>query len=541
MLELPVLLTPAEMRESDEAATRDLGVPSLLLMENAGRGVAEVVARELRAGYAAGGVAVICGPGANGGDGFVVARHLARRGLPVRVFLVAARDKVRGDAAVMLAALERMGGVAVEDAARWEDEGRWRTALGGVATIVDAIFGTGIRGAVTGVPATAIAAMNAAGGRKIALDVPSGLDADTGRAPGPVFRADVTATMAAPKVGLMADPTAPVGRLVVIDLGVPVAPVVARSAQGRWLLESAVAAALPRRASSAHKGSSGHLVAVAGSPGKSGAALLVGEAALRAGAGLVTLASTAAGQVALDAKVTELMTARYPGDEDADPSAAAEIHSLAGRAGALVIGPGIPTGPGMAAVVRELAARLSHPALFDADALNALGPGAPEALAKAPAGRVLTPHPGEMSRLVGTSIAEIEGDRLGHARRLAAACRAVVVLKGARTVIAAPDGLFAVSPIDCPALATAGSGDVLSGVIGALLARGLEPFDAAAVGVFVHGAAGLELQARLGDGVVAGDLPRAVARVIARLTGAARRRGATSTGGSEGPPRGRRP
>ena len=163
MLELPVLLTPAEMRASDEAATCDLGVPSLLLMENAGRGVAEVVVRELRAGERLGGVAVVCGPGANGGDGFVVARHLARRGFAVRVLLVAPRDKVRGDAAVMLTALERMGGIVVEDAARWEDEGRWRAALGGVAAVVDAIFGTGFRGAATGVAATAITAMNSAG------------------------------------------------------------------------------------------------------------------------------------------------------------------------------------------------------------------------------------------------------------------------------------------------------------------------------------------------------------------------------------------
>jgi hydroxyethylthiazole kinase-like uncharacterized protein yjeF len=171
--------------------------------------------------------------------------------------------------------------------------------------------------------------------------------------------------------------------------------------------------------------------------------------------------------------------------------------------------------------VRSLAARLPRPAVFDADALNALGTGAAEALAAAPAARVLTPHPGEMGRLIGASIADVQADRLGHARRLAAASRAVVVLKGARTVVASPDGVAALSPIDCPALATAGSGDVLGGVIGALLGRGLDAFTAAAVGVFLHGTAGLELEARLGDGVVAGDLPGAVAAVMARLTGAA--------------------
>jgi NAD(P)H-hydrate epimerase len=250
------------------------------------------------------------------------------------------------------------------------------------------------------------------------------------------------------------------------------------------------------------------------------------------------LASTAAGQAALDAKVVELMTARYPGGEDAAPEAAAELRRLAGRAQAFVIGPGIPTGPGMRAVVRTLAAALPLPGVLDADALNALGTSAASVLAGASAPRVLTPHPGEMSRLTGADVPEIEADRVGHARALAAAARAIVVLKGARTVIAAPDGGVAISPVACPALATAGSGDVLSGVVGALLARGLAAATAAEVGVFVHGRAGEELAAALGDGVTAGDLPAAVASVMARLGGArppapaapAARRGAPRAG-----------
>jgi NAD(P)H-hydrate epimerase len=262
---------------------------------------------------------------------------------------------------------------------------------------------------------------------------------------------------------------------------------------------------------------------VAGSTGKTGAALLVGQAALRAGAGLVTIASTAAGQAALDAKVTELMTARYDsGGDDASPAAAAELRHLAERGSALAIGPGIPTGPGMHALVRELGAVLSIPVVLDADALNALGSDAPAVLASAPAPRVLTPHPGEMGRLLGISTADVQADRLGHARRLAVATRAIVVLKGARTIIAAPDGSASVSPVACPALATAGSGDVLSGVVGALLARGLGPRAAAEVGVYVHGIAGEELAARLGDGVTAGDLPLAIAGVMARLGGGGR-------------------
>jgi hydroxyethylthiazole kinase-like uncharacterized protein yjeF len=509
----PVVLTAAEMRAADVAAVRDLGVPSLLLMENAGRGVADVVRREL--GGARGEVVVVCGGGANGGDGLVCARHLAGAGVRTRVLLTSAR-KFEGDAAVMLTALGRLGDVSIDDASGWQDEARWRERLAGASLIVDALVGTGGRGVVAGVPAVAIAAMNAMTARKVAVDLPSGLDADTGRAAGIVFQADVTVTMGAHKLGLVVDAAAPVGRVEIAELGAPIA-----AGRGRcWLLnEPGIAALVPRREATDHKGSSGHLVIVAGSPGKTGAAALVGRAALRTGAGLATIASTQAGQAALDAKVLELMTARFSDVEDPDPAAAvAALLALGQRAQAFAIGPGIPTGVGMQAVVRELAARLPLPMVLDADALNALATDAPAALKAAPGGRVLTPHPGEMGRLLGIKTADVQSDRIGHARHLAGAARAVVVLKGARTIIAAPDGDAFMSPFACPALATAGSGDVLSGVIGALLARGLDPLAAAQVGVYVHGAAGVAAAARTGDGTLAGDLPRAVAKTMRRLT-----------------------
>ena len=514
--EFPLVLTAVEMRAADAAATRDLGLPSLLLMENAGRGIAEIVRRE--AGAQPPGrtplVAVVCGGGSNGGDGFVVARHLSRAGLPVRVLLTVPRGKIRGDAALALGAVERMF-LAVEDGSGWTEPTPWRARLGEATVIVDAIFGTGFHGPVTDVPAVALQAMNEARAARIAIDVPSGLDADTGRAEGIVFRADLTATVGAWKIGLLVDASAPVGRVEVVDLGVPVAAVDARC---RLLDDRGIVARLPHRSASAHKGSSGELLVVAGSAGKTGAALLVGQGALRAGAGLVTIATTAAGQIALDAKVIELMTARYTEGDDADPATAvAALTALAKRAHALAIGPGIPTGARMRALVRQLAARLSLPMVLDADALNALGTEAAGLLATAPSVRILTPHPGEMGRLLGIGTSDVQADRLGHARRLAADAHAVVVLKGARTVIAAPDGFAYVSPIACGSLATAGSGDVLCGVIGALLARQLDPLTAAQVGVYIHGLAGQELAIQLGDGLVAGDLPRGIATVMARL------------------------
>ncbi len=524
-MDFPLVLTAAEMRAADAAVARTLGVPTLRLMETAGRGVAAIVRRELGG---AGRVTIVCGGGSNGGDGFVAARQLALAGLSVRVLLVAAKTKLQGDAAAAWAALEQLGSVAVEDGSDWSDEATWGARLAGrdangaalVDAVVDAIFGTGFRGPVRDVAAAAIAAMNATHARKIAVDIPSGLDADSGRASGVVFRAHVTATMGARKLGLCVDASAPVGRIEIVDLGVPVDAALAPASRCRLLDASGIAARVPRRGADAHKGSSGHLLVVAGSDGKTGAAFLVGTAALRAGAGLVTVASTAAGQIALDAKAIELMTARYTDGDDAIPVAAAgALRALAARAQAVALGPGIPTGAGMRAVVHELAAELPLPMVLDADALNALGTEAPRILAGAPAPRVLTPHPGEMGRLLGLSIAEVQADRLAHARGLAASTRAIVVLKGARTIVAAPDGQAFINPTACSALATAGSGDVLCGVIGALLARRVDPLRAAEVGVFVHGAAGEELAPRLGDGVVAGDLPLAIAGVMARLAG----------------------
>lgn len=508
------VLTAAEMRAADAAAARDLAVPTLLLMENAGRGLAEIARRER--GGAPGPIAIVCGPGSNGGDGLVAARHLTVARIPVRVLLVAPRAQARGDAAVALTAAERLQ-IPVEDGSGWTEAATWRARLDGAVVVVDALFGTGFRGPVRGAAATALEAMNQVQARKLAVDIPTGLDADTGRPDGPVFRADVTATMGAWKIGLAVDAAGPAGQVEVVDLGVPVAR--SEGVARAFLLDGAgVAARLPRRTADAHKGSSGHLLVVAGSAGKTGAALLVGRAALRGGAGLVTVASTTAGQTALDAKTLEVMTAGYSAtDEPAATQAIPAIERLAARMQAVAMGPGIPTGGQMQAVVRDLAARLPIPMVIDADGLNALGTDAAAVLANAPAPRVLTPHPGEMGRLVGKSIADVQADRIGEARALASSARAVVVLKGARTVIAAPDGRVFINPIACAALATAGSGDVLCGLLGALLARRMDPLTAAQVAVYVHGRAGQDLASRFGDGTLAGDLPDAIAAVMTRL------------------------
>ncbi len=518
---MAMALTAAQMRAVDRAAIEGLGLPGLVLMENAGRGTVAAI-RQARPDLLAGKIAVVCGAGQNGGDGFVIARHLAGGGADVRVHLVAPRARVSGDARVFLTVAERLG-IAIEDHAGDEDPASWCRRLAGTELIVDAIFGTGLRSEVQGAPAAAIAAMNGARAYRVAVDVPSGLDADSGRVRGVAVKADLSATMGALKLGLVLDAEAAVGRLAVVDLGVSVEGLAAAAqAEGplcRYLEEAEVAALAPRPGSAGHKGTRGHALIVAGSAGKTGAAALAARAALRAGAGMATIASTREGQTALDAKVLEVMTACYTGGPDADDQSFGQILELGRRMQAVALGPGIPTGPGTQALVRRMAAELPLPLVIDADGLNHLASEAPAWLARAPAARVLTPHPGEMARLLGTSTEAVQSDRLGVARRLAAATGAVVVLKGARSVIALADGRAWLNPAADPSLGTAGSGDVLTGVIAALLAQRLPAAEAALLGVFVHGESAAEARAALGlRHLVAGDLPEAVARVLARLS-----------------------
>ncbi len=367
-----------------------------------------------------------------------------------------------------------LGGSRIEvEGAAFHAATDWAEPLAGGDAIVDALFGTGLRSKVagvpaadvTGVPAAAIAAMNAAPGRKIAVDIPSGVDADTGRICGVAFHAGVTATMGAPWPP-SADADAPAGRVEVVSLGVPIRPPPALGPYCHAVDVAETLAGVPRRGPSGHKGTAGHLLIVAGSAGKTGAAWLSARAAMRAGVGLCTVASTAAGQAALDAKAIEIMTARYADGDDADASSAARLSALASAMRALAIGPGIPTGPGMRALDEETVAKLALPLVVDADALNLLAPHAARALTAAPAPRVLTPHPGEMARLLGITTAEVQRTRVAAARKLAADTRAIVVLKGARTLIARPDGTVFINPTANPALGTAGAGDVLTGVVG---------------------------------------------------------------------------
>jgi NAD(P)H-hydrate epimerase len=511
------VVTAAEMRALDRATIEEIGLPGMVLMETAGRAVAEAVAREAPTGS----IAVLCGPGNNGGDGYVAARVLMEAGRDVVALLAAPRDAIQGDAAAHLAALERAGGVVLPCATGAELE-RHVAVLDAAAAIVDAVFGVGAAREVTGHYAQVIRAIEESPGVVIAADIPSGVETDTGRVLGVAVTADVTVTMAALKIGIVTSPGfVCAGRVEVAEIGIP-RRLIDASAVGAavWDADDARRTA-PRPRPGDHKGTRGHVLALAGAPGTRGAGRLCAIAALRAGAGLVTLAGPVArGE---DGEALEIV-APDPVMTAAVEDAAAVTAAAAGKT-ALVVGPGM--GKDAAARARFAAALATGiPGVVDADGL-ALLEGRLADAAASPGPLVLTPHPKEASRLLGMSVGDVEADRLAAARALAAQSRSVVVLKGARTIVCdgtLGDEFCTINPTGGPALATGGTGDVLAGVIGALIAQGLPIAEAARLGVWVHGAAGEDLMKAYGRGAVASDLPEAIAKTMAALIGPGRSR-----------------
>ncbi|MDD5308097.1 MAG: NAD(P)H-hydrate dehydratase [Deltaproteobacteria bacterium] len=477
-----VFMTRAQMREYDRLASARFGVPGIVLMENAGRGAARVAAAMVGGRRR---VAVVCGPGNNGGDGFVAARHLAAMGFEVRVLLAAAREAIKGDALANLAILEASG-EAIENASGAIAAPR----LAECDLVVDALLGTGVSRKVEGPLADLIDAVNASGVRVLALDVPSGLDADTGRPCGVAVRATATCTFGHLKRGLVVHPGVDLaGRIHVVPLGAPAAVTEMAGIDGVLLSEASARALLPRREADTHKGIYGHLLVVAGSLGKTGAAVMAGQAAMRAGAGLVTIATTVEARSLVESRCVEVMVEAL-GEESID-------ELLDGKR-AVALGPGLSTAEGVREVVSGLLRSLEVPAVIDADGLNILA-SEPGVLGRVGAPLVLTPHPGEMSRLTGRSVADIQNDRVGAAREAAAKLKTVIVLKGARTVIAATDGRVFVNPTGNPGMASGGMGDVLTGLVGGFLAQGVSTLDAALLAVYLHGFAGDRAAARLGQ------------------------------------------
>ena len=484
------ILTAAQMREADRCTIEEIGIPALVLMENAGR---QVVAA-LEAAYEErldGRVAVLCGRGNNGGDGFVVARTLLQRGVDCSVFVIGAVADVRGDARVNLDILGRLGVTVVEI----DDEQTWElhfSEIAQCALIVDAIFGTGLKAALGGMLETVVADVNASGIPIVSIDLPSGLSADTPHLIGDCIDASMTVTLAAPKLPLVLPPgEAHAGDVVIADIGVPSEVIEGLDGpQIELLTREDVRGLIEPRAADSHKGDFGRVLIVAGSRGKTGAAHLAGMGALRAGAGLVTIATPASCLPIVASLAPELMTEALGEDRQGQVVEGALDRVLGFTQDVIACGPGLGRGAGASAFVRALLDRAESPLVLDADALTVLADDPGRLIGREERDVIITPHPGEMARLIGSSTDEVQTHRIEVATDFATTHKVYVVLKGHRTIVATPEGRVFINPTGNAGMATGGTGDVLTGMISAFLAQLLDAEAACRLGAFLHGAAG---------------------------------------------------
>ena len=499
------ILTPAESAHLD-AVSAERGLTVERLMENAGRAVARRVL-DLTGGAYGRRAVVVCGKGNNGGDGLVAARSLRRRGMGAVVVLMESPAMFRDEAAESLEQFVREGGTLRHAHGLDREVAR-------ADVVVDAIFGTGFRGSPGPGYERAIRSINAGAAPIVAVDIPSGVEGETGAVRGEAVIADITVALGALKPGLVFHPGAEHAGLVeVADIGFPADLVTS----DLWLMDpDDVAALLPRRPPDGHKRDAVVLI-LAGSRAMTGAPVLAAGAAYRAGAGLVTMAVPEGILPVVEEGITEATFLPLPETSDGtvDPEAWPLLQERLDQADAVAIGPGLTTQPATVDLVRRVVAESPVPIVLDADGLNAFPRGAH--LAERRSEAILTPHAGEFGRLVGLSPTEVVEDRVGHARKAAAEFRCAVLLKGSRTAVAEPGGRVRVNPTGSAVLATAGTGDVLTGAIAGLIARGLGAADAGVVGAYVHGLAGVLCGAELGDGTVASDVLAKLPRAIATL------------------------
>ncbi len=500
------VVTAKEMRELDRLTIQKYGVSSLLLMERAGKGVAEAVMKRFPRA-AKQGVLIVAGKGNNGGDGLVVARHLKKKRVPCEVVLLAQKSELSHDAAENLRRYLKEKGRVLE--ATSPNGILLSERLRGKGLVVDAILGTGLKEEVRGLYAEAIAMINSSGVPVVAVDVPSGLDSDRGVALGEAIQAEMTVTFGHPKLGEVIHPgLSYTGELVVVDIGIDPKAVEEVRPQTELLKEEDIGWLVPRRALDTHKGTYGHLIVIAGSRGKTGAAIMACRAAMRAGTGLVTLAAPRSLNDIFASSMVEVMTEplRETPDEEMELLNDESWRSLLDKKSALLFGPGIGLKNSVRSALRWLVRNLEIPWVIDADGLTVLTQEL-DRLRESKSAPVLTPHPGEMARLLGSDTAMVNSDRVGTARAFARDHRCHVVLKGARTVIAMSDGRVFINPTGNPGMASGGMGDVLAGMLAGLLAQGLSVEDALKLGVFLHGfVADCIARARGEIGMIASDI-----------------------------------
>jgi NAD(P)H-hydrate epimerase len=506
------ILTAEQMREVDRVTIEERGVPSLILMENAGLRVYELLAHRF-APLGRQRVVVLCGKGNNGGDGLVVARQLVTRARPASldVILLCDPDQLQGDAAANYRMLRAVDGevTAVCDAESWR---RARGALGRATLVVDALLGTGLQGAARGLSLDVIRDVNETVPREcvVAVDMPSGLGSDDGSLPGESIQAAHTVTFTAPKIGQVFPPAAErCGTLHVAPIGTPASVMASNPNLKLWLLEAGDVAGLFRpRDRSAHKGDFGHVLVIGGSRSKPGAVLMAGTAALRAGAGLATVATAASVTGTIVGHTPELMTEPVEEAEDGSMHAAAFRPEWFDRKTVVAVGPGIGAGPGNQELVHRILREVALPLVVDADGLTALAALEGEWKGRSPL-LVLTPHPGEMARLARLSSGQVQQRRVDIAREFSQLHQTYLVLKGNRSLVATPEGKVLVNPSGTPAMASGGSGDILTGMIAGFLAQfpTAKPEIAIAAAVYLHGLCGELAAKRLGEqAVLATDL-----------------------------------
>jgi NAD(P)H-hydrate epimerase len=513
------VLNTQQMREADRRTIDEIGIPSIVLMENAGRqavAAMEAAFEDLATSH----VGVLCGRGSNGGDGFVVARTLVQRGIETSVFLLGGVADVRGDARTNLEVLGRIGLTVVEitNAQEWELH---FSEISRCDLLVDAILGTGFHGQLSGLLETVVADVNGLGVPVVAIDLPTGVSADTPDVEGEAIEASMTVTLAAPKIPLVLPPAdSHSGDLVIADIGIPL-PLL-DEVDGPYielLTRERMRELVPARAADSHKGDFGRVLVVAGSLGRSGAAHLAALGALRSGAGLVTIATPRSCLPILAAMAPEYMTEGLEETAAGTVDYAALDRILEFKADVIAVGPGLGQSPGTAAFVQGLVERAGVPLVLDADALNAFA-GDPDRLT----GRdgvevVITPHPGEMARLLNTSVEAVQHERLRHATEFAARHRVHVVLKGHRTIIAGPDSRAFINLTGNAGMATGGTGDLLTGMIAAWFGQLLDAEAACKLAVYLHGAAGDLAEADEGDvALVAGDMAARLGDAVMELT-----------------------
>lgn len=517
------ILNADQMREADRRTIEDVGIPSLVLMENAGRQVVAAMESFFQ-DLSERRVAVICGKGNNGGDGFVVARTLSQRAIDVSVFVVGRVADIKGDARINIEILGRLGVTVVEIV----DEGQWELHFSEISDhdlIVDALFGTGLKSALSGIYETVIADINGSDIPVVAVDMPSGMSADTHDLIGDCIDATVTVTLGAPKLPLILPPAEEKsGEVVIADIGIPMGIIEALDGPRVELLtREQIRTLITPRAADVHKGDFGRVLVVAGSRGKTGAAILAAQGALKSGAGLVTIATPGSIVPVVAAFAPDYMTEALEETVDGTVHFAAAECVLGLNADAIVIGPGLGHGEGVSTFVREVLDNSETPLVLDADALNSFADDPTALVGREGRDVIITPHPGEMARLVGCSIDDVQADRIGIALDFATTHRMYVVLKGYRTVIATPDGKVFVNPTGSPGMATGGTGDVLAGMLAALLGQLLDAEAACRLAVYLHGAAGELADADQGEvSMTASDLVQHISDAVLELT--ARRR-----------------